>query len=268
MTERDPARFRPTQNRWRMWRQLLVAVAVLTALGYAILAMAPRVVTALIPAEWWTSYGVEIESAFAEGADRCSSPAGDAALSALAARLAGEGAAFSLAVYDIPILNAWALPGRRIVLTGKLLDAASGPDEVAGVLAHEIGHARERHAEMSLVREIGIGTLLGLGSSNGLSGTIAVLRYSREAEREADAIAARLMIDARVDTAALVRFFEVLKRSEGDASAGFLWSTLDMLSTHPITDERIAAVPPFPKERSAAPALDSAQWDALKNICR
>ena len=60
-------------------------------------------------------------------------------------------------VYDIPIKNAFALPGGHIVITRGLLREATDPEEVAGLLAHEVGHVARHHPEAQMIRIAGAG---------------------------------------------------------------------------------------------------------------
>ena len=70
-----------------------------------------------------------------------------------------------------------------------LLKQARSPDEVAGVLAHEIGHVREKHVMQALLRQMGLAVVLGGidGNSGALVNNMLAMSYSRESEAEADA---------------------------------------------------------------------------------
>jgi predicted Zn-dependent protease len=117
---------------------------------------------------------------------------------------------------------------------------------------------------------MGLQVILGLVSGggsdtiSGLAGMLAILRYSREAEREADSFAQDLMVRAEIDPLALKQFFERMKKLAGENGDGLLGG---LLSTHPVTDERIAAIKPLPDGVVARPALDGADWQALRDIC-
>ena len=93
---------------------------------------------------------------------------------------------------DWGLVNAFAAPGGQLILTRGLVQKAGSPDEVAGVLAHELGHALELHPEAGLVRGLGLaaGAQLIFAGSSGTISNIGViltqLRYTRIAEREAD----------------------------------------------------------------------------------
>ena len=177
-------------------------------------------------------------------------------------------------IYDIPIMNAFALPGGHIVLTRGLLETAATPDEVAGVLAHEIGHVAHHHPEAQLVRIAGVQVLLSVatGTSGGtntssLAGLAAILKSSRDAEREADAYAVAMLTAARVDPLGLKHFFEKVLADEGKSSGGALSKLGTVFSTHPVTTERIELIKPLPDEVQLKPSITDAQWKDLKAIC-
>ena len=111
--------------------------------------------------------------------------------------------------------NAFALPGGTIVVLDELVQLLDGDtDTLTGVVAHEIGHVRHRHGMRMLVQASAIGVLAStvFGDFNALLATVPVwlgqAAYSRDAEREADADAARLLKQAGISPAVMVRFFE------------------------------------------------------------
>jgi predicted Zn-dependent protease len=166
------------------------------------------------------------------------------------------------------------MPGDRIVITRELISRASRPEEVAGVLAHEIGHAANRHPEAQMVRIMGIQILINLitgGNSDAvtsMAGFAALLRYSRGAESEADAYANRIMIDAAIDPLGLRNFFRgLLKEEQSKGSAGPFEVMGSLLSTHPDTEERMNRIQPLPDGIMPRPVLSDAQWQALRQIC-
>jgi Zn-dependent protease with chaperone function len=180
-------------------------------------------------------------------------------------------------VVDWDLVNAFAAPGGQLILTRGLIETAGSPEEVAGVLAHELGHALELHPETGLIRSMALGIAANLffaGSSNttNLGLLLAELRYSRAAEREADAHAVRILKTAGIAAKGFADFFE---RLQPDAKAEKRSKTKDestttrlltILSTHPLTKERVAMVrgqPPYP----ATPALADADWITLRQIC-
>ncbi len=201
----------------------------------------------------------------------CSAPPGLAALDQLTAKLsraAGTGQRFTVAIVDWDVLNAFATPGERIVMTRALIENAKSPDEVAGVLAHEMGHGIELHPETAIVRGIGLAaaTELMLGGFGGTLANVGLmltqLSYSREAEREADERALAILKAASVSPEGLLAFFDRIAEVEKDEDSG----VPGVLQSHPQTEERrarVAAAQTYPAEA----ALGDAAWAALKAVC-
>src|SRR6185369_12453990 len=123
--------------------------------------------------------------------------ASDEAVQSMLTRLdPGRRLDVEIRVVNIDIPNAFALPGGVVLLTRGLLEGAESPEEVAGVLAHELGHVLHRHALSHMIRNALLGGAWAttLGDYSGLlvidpktAYEAATLKYSREAEAEADA---------------------------------------------------------------------------------
>lgn len=181
---------------------------------------------------------------------------------------AGPEVAFDIAVLGSKVPNAIALPGGRIYLFKGLLDKAGSVDEVAGVLAHEIGHTIERHGMQALIRAGGTSYLLGLlfGDVTGGAAIVVAARvlldtaHSREAEEAADAFSARTMLELGRSPKPLGL---LLKRIEGNQSQAPAF-----LSTHPVTDQRLKFLERQVPARTGAPLLEDQEWRALKEICK
>jgi beta-barrel assembly-enhancing protease len=148
-------------------------------------------------------------------------------------------------------INAFAAPGGYVyVNTGTILRARN-VSELAGVLAHEIGHVAKRHVAANVERRQAANTVRQVGmvagavaagaagaSAASLLGGVATLAalnsFGRDAERQADAFAAEVMPRAGYDPEGLVTFFQTLlgETQPGDRGSSFL-------SDHPATEERI-----------------------------
>ncbi len=252
-------------------------LSVLAGLIYLILNIAPQRLAVLLPDAWSQRVGEQMEASLVQKAKVCQTPDGIRAIAAMLGHLA-EGTPdippLRVRVYDIPIMNAFALPGGYVVLTHGLLREATEPGEVAGVLAHEIGHVTHHHPEQQLIRVAGMQVLISVatGTSGGndassLAGLAAILKSSRDAESEADAYAVAMLGAVRIDPLALKHFLEKILREEGKISGGLFshWGTI--FSTHPITTERIAKIKPLPAGSALKPALSDKQWKDLKAIC-
>lgn len=177
-----------------------------------------------------------------------------APLESLLARLvraAGTRQTFRLYVVRDSNVNAFALPGGHVLINTGLLEKAGSGEEVAGVVAHEIAHVTERHSLQQLVSTIGVFTLVQLLLGD-VSGIIAVaadggaqlltMSFSRDAEREADRRGVDFLQNAKIDPRGMLAFFAKLQEEEKVLAGGKAGEALELLSTHPTTGDRIAAL--------------------------
>jgi len=195
---------------------------------------------------------------------------GRAALDKLVGKLAAAAALPVTLRVDVvrrPEPNAVALPGGRLYVNQGLIDEAQTPDELAGVLAHEMGHVAARDGTRVVLQTAGLsflfGTMLGdfVGGGAVVIAAKTVLKssYSRRVETAADAYGVALMQKAGGDPHALGA---ILGRIVVDRKHG-----LAILSDHPETKDRIAAIDAVPVDTPPAPFLSVAEWRALKQIC-
>lgn len=144
-----------------------------------------------------------------------------------------------------PDLNAFALPGGTLVILDGLVRRTGGDERLVAVAAHELGHLARRHATRALLAAAGVGAAASLvwgdfsGQAAALSAVLAMNRYSRESEREADEDAMRFLRAAGLGAAPMLRAFCLLAAAEREAGAGGIPT---LLSTHPDLEERIARV--------------------------
>jgi Zn-dependent protease with chaperone function len=211
----------------------------------------------------------QVEGMF--GGSVCTNAAGQAAFTKLVndvRQSAGMDSAVEAVVLATPVPNAFALPGSKIYLFNGLLAKAESPDEIAGILAHELGHVRHRDAMRNLIYNGGTSFLIGLlfGDITGSSALIFASRslvtssYSREAERNADAFSIDVM--HRLGRSAKP-MGELLFRVTGkEADNG-----LSILSSHPLTEERLARMSSGDRPPSGSPLLTATEWTSLKAIC-
>ncbi len=230
-----------------------------------------RMVANMLPGSLHQSLGRSLVRGMTHG-KICAAPAGWRALRRMTGRLAPDwppGTERRVMVAKIGMINAFTTPGGYIVIGKRLIDFARSPDEVAAVLAHEMGHAELRHPEAALVRATGLSVVTTMVFGDNFFGNAALLlgqlRFSRRSETAADAVAIRRMRHAGADPAALATFFERLegKYGHGKSENGDL---LTLFQTHPPTAERIrmmkrAHLP------NARPILTEKEWQALRRIC-
>lgn len=168
----------------------------------------------------------------------------------LSARASGPKYPYTFSVADYREINAFALPGGPVWIHRGVLHAAMNESQVAGVLAHEVAHIAQRHAAgqltKAMVANLGLGFLgavLGNGGGAGAAQVAAsfltngiFLKFSRDDEREADALGLRLLRGAGWDGRGMVELFEILQR-ESKRNPG---SVEVFFSSHPSPEDRIA----------------------------
>lgn len=259
-----PARYGAWIDRFGLWRSAgVLAVLALLVVGFTL--KLPPLIARLIPVSVEQRMGRLIVGNL--GTYACASPQGDSALKALGARLR-QGDDVTIRVVHAPMINAVAFPGGQVVLFDGLIQNAKSPDEVAGVLAHELGHVAHRDGMESLIRQYGLSLLLGGFDSNisGYGNALLNARYSRKAEAGADGYAIGRLQAANISplpTAAL--FARLAKQDEDPGSAGIL---LNYLSSHPLSSSRERQFTQSVRPGVAyKPALDAAQWQALRAMC-
>ena len=268
------------------WRRLGLRWAGLLMLSFAVLLATlwfglPRFaeeVTRIVPRQWESALGENLVEpvlralAQFDNTDEvafCTAPRGVEALAALTGRVAPTESPyrFAVRVVNLEMVNAFALPGGQIVIAEGLLDFAASPEEVAGVLAHEMAHVLHRHSTVAIIEALGLaflfGALLGdvgVGVVGATGETLIGLSYRRGAEEEADERALELLVRAGIGGQGLADLFERLQRKSSELPA-----YLRFLSTHPPHEHRRRRA----AERSSpgAPSLDRNQWRSLKAIC-
>jgi beta-barrel assembly-enhancing protease len=255
----------------------LAAVAIAASLYLWVIPFVATVVASRVPVAWEERLGRAVMEQLAPADARCTDHDGVRQLDAIVARLtaATPDSPYTIraSVVDRKQVNAFAAPGGYVVLFRGLVERAGSPEEVAGVLAHEIQHVVQRHVTRALVRQASTGLLLAAmtGDASGVfiygveaARTLGTLRYSRQAEEEADLEGLQLLEAAGIEPAGMVTFFESLQRTEGK-----LAEKLGYLSTHPSTAERIARLRTAIRTPAAAPEplLSPEGWAQLKAIC-
>jgi predicted Zn-dependent protease len=149
------------------------------------------------------------------------------------------------------------------------LQKAQNPDEIAGVIAHELGHVQHRDNLRKIIQTGGTSFLIGLlfgdvlGASTMIFATQSLLdaSYSREAERGADDFAIDVMHKLGRSPKPMG---ELLFRITG-AEAG---KTITILTSHPLTEDRLALMKKEDRPNTGPDILSANEWRALKGICR
>lgn len=165
---------------------------------------------------------------------------------------------FSFSVVNESSINAFALPGGRIVIHSALINKTNSAEELAGVLAHELAHITEQHSLRQMIQSMGVFLLLQavIGDAEGImgvilenSGYLLTLKFSRDFETDADRIGFQYLEDAHINPSGMKDFFRKLasmesheeNKTEEDMKTGKdnASDVFEALSTHPDTEKRI-----------------------------
>jgi Zn-dependent protease with chaperone function len=172
-------------------------------------------------------------------------------------------------VLDTMVPNAFALPGGKVYLFSGLLDKANDPDEIAGVLAHELGHVRHRDNTRNMIYSGGTSFLIGLlfGDVTGSGALVYASRslinasYSRDAEQKADDFSISVMHRLGRPTKPMGDLIFRITGNQAD-------KTLSILANHPLTEDRLKHLTEEDRPASGPPLLTEREWTALKTVCR
>lgn len=282
-----------TTPAWRIVAWSFAAIGSILAVVFFGIPLAAERLAPLVPARFEKRMGetVERQVRFLLGGTACTDAAGQAALNVLIDKLKQAGnmdTELDAHVLSTGVPNALALPGGKVYLLNGLLQKANNADEIAGVLAHELGHVQHRDNMRKLIQTGGTSFMVGLlfGDIMGGSAVIFVSRslldasYSREAELAADAFAIDVMQklgrSARPMGEFLVRVTETVKpvpKSDGKADPKPATKSaanpgVNIFSSHPLTGDRLDRMKQAERPYTGPELLSPTQWSALKGICR
>ncbi|MEY9879746.1 M48 family metallopeptidase [Bradyrhizobium sp. USDA 329] len=224
------------------------------------------------PVERRIGDAAEVQMKTIFGRSVCEDAAGKAAYTKLVNRLrdaAGLDDTMTAGVLPTSVPNAFALPGGKVFVLKGLLDKAENPDELAGILAHELGHLKHHDNMRGLIYNGGTSFLIGLlfGDVTGSSAVIFASRslveasYSREAETGADTFAIEIMHKlGRSPKPAAELMFRITGKEGGSGLT-------TILASHPLTEDRLARMTKEDRPASGPPLLTDKEWQALKGIC-
>src|SRR5215831_16949580 len=193
----------------------------------------------------------------------------------LAAHAPGPKYPFQFKIVNDKAINAFALPGGFVYVNRGAIEAADNEAQIAGVIAHEIGHVVLRHGTHQISRAYVaqaplavLGGVLGAGSMGSILGQLGVgfglnslfLKYSRDAESQADLMGTQILHDSGYDPKAMVNFFEKLQAQSKEKTSQFF-------SDHPVPENRISNVQKEIEKLGGAPAnalTDSPDYQTAK----
>lgn len=228
----------------------------------------------ITPPAFEEQIGANFEDQLGLALKACPGKAGQAALQGLGEKLGdADDAPFPIRVRAVqaPFANAFALPGGAVLVTDDLIDMAKTPDELSAVIAHEVAHVERRHVMQAVYRSLGLGLVLdavvGGGTGAGqqavlLAGSFTDLRFSREAEREADARGMALLQEHGLSSQGMAPFFERMAAEEGGEDAALV---KELASSHPDSLRRANVA--RAQARPGAAAFDATAWAAIKATC-
>jgi predicted Zn-dependent protease len=169
----------------------------------------------------------------------------DLAVTPLLSSLPTNQIQFRFHIMEMPIANAFAMPGGHVVVTTGLLKLVDRPEELAGAVAHEIAHVTQKHMFRQVISAMGPALLfeLFMGNQGGLVGALGAgsqilmtQSFSQEYELEADAVGWNYLVAAHIDPRGLP---DVLRKLQAEEAKEFSDIEIAALRSHPKTQKRI-----------------------------
>lgn len=258
-----------SERRFRRLGMYLVILIGIVGLFYLSVTPLSRVIAYRIPMDVERRLALPLAEILSK--QTCTTPDATAALTSMLTRI-GETPPSRVEVHilNLRLENAFTFPGGTIMITRGLIDHATGPDEVAGVLAHELAHVYERHVMTHVVR----GSLLSLGwaaTIGDFSGLLVVdpqtlfqivnQGFSRDDERKADEVALQRLQKGQISVKGFAGFFSRFADKGMDLP--------EWLSSHPDTQARLQRIQSSLARETGptTPALPDQDWQALRSAC-
>lgn len=190
--------------------------------------------------------------------DRCLKA--DPAMQEIFGRLGENYSDYKVLVVRSSILNAFALPGKVVIITSELLKFVTSPEALTGIVAHEIIHIKERHVHRMYVAQILVDSFWQLTLGQGIGVPLNELAkgyFSQGEEREADVMAAQMLKDQGISPTGMQDFFRDLEKKE---------STIEKYLgiSHPAYPDRIQV---FDEKYDTTPVMGPELWKELLEAC-
>lgn len=163
-------------------------------------------------------------------------------------------------------VNAFTIPGGNIYMFSGLLKFAETPEEVAAVLAHEIGHAEKRHVVTKMINEMSATAIIAVLSGGDPSVLTQMLHsvignsFSRQHEEEADEFALKLLEKANISPKSMAKFFQRLNDENLDYD-----ESLEVLMTHPHNNKRIERARKYKTKHTFKPEPFDIDWKKVRS---
>jgi predicted Zn-dependent protease len=176
---------------------------------------------------------------------------------------------YRITIVETKDINAFSLPGGYIIVYSGLIEFCETPEELAGVIAHEMGHNENHDVLKRMAKNISVSITLNsiFGGDNSQLGNIlqqvVSTKFDRKQEEMADAFAVDLMLRCGINPEHLAKFFERLIEKKPE-----ILSQLDFLMTHPADDKRIEAIRSRARGKYFKEKPIETDWTELKEQCR
>lgn len=262
------------RSRVRRWTAIVATLVAAMVAIFVIIPAASSVFAYLIPDSTKRALGASTVSQLFGQTGLCEGESGAGALSRLSYQLAATmdlRGDIEIHVTKFPMVNAFALPGRHMVLTEKLIEKSETSAELAAVMAHELGHMKLDHPTEAYFRRGLISAMVDALFGGGFGGegieSVAVMAitfsYSREAEAEADTLGIDALNALGITSQGMADFFGRQAKSPGPL--GKTIGKLDWLSTHPGDEGRRRNA--LERGTGENQALTEKEWRAVSAIC-
>lgn len=190
----------------------------------------------------------------------------DSALSLIAETLS-EGAikkeyTYKIIVFDHTMINAFAMPGGNIIISTGLLNFIEEPEELAAIMAHEMGHIENRDVLKRLIKNLGIAVITSGDQYvlSEVSKTAVSTVFDRKQEREADEFALKLLEASKINPRIYATVFRRFNEANQD------WNeNLELLMTHPHNNSRIRAALEYELHEDFSETKLDIDWQKIKN---
>lgn len=241
----------------KLFLELLLILILFGAIWYLItkLAPVPETLPEKFSVEQEEKLGRLITDAILESETEIKSPEVEKAIDEISHRLVSrlDSSMYSYHFYVIEKeeVNAFTFPGGNIIIFSGLLKFSESPEELAAVIAHEIGHVESRHVVYRIMRELGVSVLVSVVISSDKSVVRQLLQmllstaFDREQETEADNYGLALLQKSGIRPGAMAAFFMRLNDKKFSYN-----EKLELLMTHPHDKRRIQNALDFPLEKS------------------
>jgi predicted Zn-dependent protease len=165
-------------------------------------------------------------------------------------------------VFDSELINAFTVPGGNVLISSGLIAFCDQPEELAAVMAHELGHVEERHVLARLIKELGL-EILSSGDPyvmGEVTRLVTSTSFDRRQEEEADLFAAELLERSSIEPRTLATLFRKLEEETDNE----LLKQFEIISTHPNFSARIRAALSYIPADDFEPLPIELDWESVK----